>query len=67
MIQCTKENCQLRYIGESERALYERLSEHIGYIRTNKEATGEHFNTEGHTLGDMRPTIIEKVKSQDPL
>jgi hypothetical protein len=67
MIQCIKENCQLRYIGESERSLYDRLSEHIGYIRTNKEATGEHFNTEGHTLGDMRATIIEKVKSQDPL
>ena len=67
MIPCTTENCQLRYIGESECSLYDRLSEHIGYIRTNKEAPGKHFNKEGHTLRDIRATVIEKVKSQEPI
>ena len=54
MIQCIKEKCKLRYIEDSERSLYDRLSEHIGYRRTNKEATGEHFNKECHTLGINR-------------
>ena len=34
---------------------------------TNKEATGEHCNKEGHTLGGMTVTVIEKVRNQDPL
>ena len=69
LIQCTKERCNLKYIGESERELKDRISEHVGYIRTNKisEATGEHFNLKGHSLSHMKVTILEKVKSQDEL
>ena len=67
MIECIKENCKERYIGESERTLHDRISEHVRYLRTNKEATGEHFNKQGHTLGDIRTTIIEKVQNQDYL
>ena len=69
LIECQKENCRLRYLGESERSLKNRISEHIGYIKTNKisEATGEHFNLPGHTLSDLKVTIIEKVKIQDSL
>ena len=69
MIQCEKSNCKLRYIAESERKLQDRISEHIGYIRTKKlnKATGEHFNLPGHSLADMKATIIEKVKSPDTL
>ena len=69
LIQCIKENCNLRYIGESERELRDRISEHVGYIRTKKlsEATGEHFNLKGHTLSHMKVTILEKVTSRDEL
>ena len=46
--------------SERERSLYEILSEHIGYIRTNKETTVEHFKVQVHTLGDMRATVLKK-------
>ena len=64
-----KENYQLKYIGESEREMKDRISEHVGYIRTKKinEATGEHFNLPGHSLAHMKVTILEKVKSQEEL
>ena len=69
LIECQKENCKLKYTGESERPLRNRISEHIGYIRTNKisEATGEHFNLPGHKLSDMKVMIVEKVKKKDSL
>ena len=67
MIECNIENCKKRYIGESERMLKDRISEHVGYIRTKKTniATGEHFNMPGHSLGNMTVTILEKVESED--
>ena len=35
--------------GESERTLLERISKHIGYVRTKKlnQATGHHFSMPG--------------------
>ena len=56
-ISCTK--CRMQYIGESERSLQERFSEH--------RATGNHFNLPGHGASDMLVTILEKVHSLDPL
>ena len=54
LIQCEK--CKNRYIGESERSLKERISEHKGYIKNNHQdkATGAHFNQKGHTLEHMK-------------
>jgi hypothetical protein len=74
MLICEKENCKQktgytnRYIGETERTLKDRISEHIGYINTNKskEPAGQHFNLPGHTKSDMRVLILEKPKSFDP-
>ena len=43
-----------------------KQSEQIGYIRTNKEDTGEHFNKECHTLGNMTATEILKSKKSRP-
>ena len=65
MIECQK--CKKRYIGESERPLKERISEHKGYIRNNHtdKATGKHFNEKGHNLEDMMVCIIEKVKTSN--
>ena len=59
----------MQYIGESERSLQHRFSEHKGYA-TNKhltKATGAHFNLPGHSVSDMKVTILEKVHSMDPL
>ena len=64
-IQCKK--CCIQYIGESQRTLQDRISDHRGYItksQTNK-ATGEHFNLPGHKVSDMEVTILEKIFNED--
>ena len=67
MIQCNKENCKLQYVGESEREIRKRISEHLGYIRNNhlSKATGHHFNLPGHSESNLTVTVIEKVKKRD--
>ena len=61
--------CQQQYIGESERSLKERFSEHRGYVNNKylTKATGYHFNQAGHNISDMTVTIIEKVHNKDEL
>ena len=65
MIECNK--CNEKYIGETERQLKFRISEHKGYINNNiwSKATGAHFNLPGHSINNMSVTIIEKVKKAD--
>ena len=66
-ISCLK--CRMQYIGESERSLQERFSEHKAYV-VNKhltKATGAHYNTPGHSVSDMQVSILEKIYSTDPL
>ena len=58
-ISCQK--CGKQYIGETKRALYIRVREHLGYINKNIEATGQHFNLPGHSKSDLRVQIIEAV------
>ena len=67
LIECTL--CKKRYIGETERSLKERFSEHKQYIKgkSPKFATGEHFNMKGHSLSNVTITIIEKVKQADDI
>ena len=69
LIQCNKENClENKYIGETEKPMHERLSQHRGYVtRNTQDATGRHFNRPGHTLGNMNITILERVWSNDPI
>ena len=64
-ISCAK--CSIQYVGESERTLQDRFSEHKGYAINKKvnKATGQHFNMKGHKVSDMRVSIIEKIFSQD--
>ena len=31
-----------------------------------EKSTGEYFNKPGQTMADMKITILEKIKSQDP-
>ena len=60
-IFCEKENCKKVYIGETKRMLRFRLADHRGYIsRGDKEkATCDHFNLPGHSLADLRVTVLE--------
>ena len=67
MIQCQKDKCKEKYIGQTGRLLQFRISEHRSYINnhvTNK-ATGVHFNLPGHSLADMYFTVLEQVKYND--
>ena len=69
LIDCQKERCRQRYIGVTKRSFRKRVKEHIGYVKNEKisEATGEHFNLPGLSHTDMKFTIIEQVKSLDPI
>ena len=65
-IDCKK--CKNQYIGETDRSLQDRFSEHRGYV-TRKiltKSTGEHFNTPGHKMADMQVTILEQIYNTDP-
>ena len=55
LIECNKESCKERYIGQSFRPLKKRISEHKGYINSifPTQATGEHFNLSGHSMNSM--------------
>ena len=59
----------MQYIGESERSIQERFSEHKAYVanRQLSKATGAHFNLPGHSANEMKVSILEKVHSLDPL
>ena len=57
-----------KYVGETEKTLAVRFAQHRGYARNKKldKATGHHFNLPGHSMANMKVTILEKVKSNDP-
>ena len=61
LLGCKK--CKIQYVGETNRTLQSRFSEHLGYVRTKQKskATGEHFNSKGHQISDMEIQIIEKL------
>ena len=66
MIKCQK--CNNCYIGETERMLKERISEHKGYIRNNnaKEPVGAHFNSPNLELKhDIQLEFSFRQKSAD--
>ena len=69
LIECNIDTCKMRYIGESERKLRERLSDHRSYINNNmkNKATGHHFNLPGHSIDNITITVIEKVRKDDIL
>ena len=68
LIECKKDRCNMKYIGETKRILKFRLTEHRGYVNNDDDtATGQHFNLPGHSLSDLTVTILEKVRSNDDL
>ena len=66
LIECNKESCKQRYVGETKRHFRKRLAEHRSYIQNKhlEQATGAHFNLPGHSVANMKMTIIEQVKTQ---
>ena len=66
LLGCDK--CPQQYIGETERMLKDRFLEHKGYANTNNQtkATGLHFSQKGHSVNNMKITILEKVFNENP-
>ena len=68
VIYCISCNhCGEQYIGETHRPLKDRFGEHRGYVNRKevKKATGNHFNSSGHSISDMRIQIVEKMFTRD--
>ena len=69
MLECKKDNCKKRYIGETKRAIKHRLANHRGYIVNHHidKATRAHFYLPGQSLSDLRCTLIAQVKEKNDL
>ena len=69
LLECEKQYCKQRYIGVTHQEFRDRIYQHIGYVRNKQlqKATGEHFNLPGHQIHHMKFTMLEQVKSPDPL
>ena len=64
LIECDKERCKMKYIGETHKQMKDRFEEHKNYVKQKKfkYPTGEHFNLPGHSVNNMKIIIMEKVK-----
>ena len=69
MIECNLDKCHQKYIRETGRIFKFCLDEHRGYVNTKDESqpTGLHFNLPGHSLANMKTTVLEQVKKHDEL
>ena len=69
MIECEKDKCKDKYIGETKRTLRSRLADHRGYVNNKHtdKATGAHFNLPGHSVANMKISVIEQVKYKSDL
>ena len=65
MIGCLK--CVQQYISETNKTINQRFQQHKGYVNNKKldKATRAHFNLPGHSVSDMRITMVEKIYNQD--
>ena len=59
----------MNYVGETKRIMKFRFAEHRGYVNNGdvSQPTGQHFNSQGHSIADMYVLILEQVRSSDPL
>ena len=57
-----------QYVGATQKTLAQRFCQHRGYLRNSKldQLTGRHFDLPGHSMANMKVTIIEKIHSNDP-
>ena len=66
LLECQKDNCRLRYIGNTGQQLKLCLGDHRGYIlnQVTSRATGAHRNLTGHSLADLHVTILEQCRKK---
>ena len=66
LITCTK--CQKQYVGETERSIRDRATDHRSCIKNKKQTPiGVHFNEPGHSFLNMKITPIELIhNTSDP-
>ena len=70
--RCVKANCPdypaCEYIVMTSRTFKDRMGEHRDYVKRDvlTEPSGEHFNTRGHSVADLKGQVLEKVRSVDP-
>lgn len=61
LVACAR--CGKQYVGETSRALRDRLNDHLSNVRLRKQTpVGLHFNLPGHSLGDLQITGIERFQ-----
>ena len=62
-IECTR--CGKQYVGQTQRKLKSRLSEHLDPRHNPDQALKKHYlRTPKHTLGNMRFQILEYIGHQ---
>jgi len=61
LVTCRK--CLRQYVGETGRALKNRITDHLSAIRLKKDTPiGLHFNQQGHSISDFSVVPIEQLK-----
>ena len=63
---CRKCPAWTPYIGETGRRFCDRVAEHRAAIQSDSSYFGGHFSLPGHSVNDMVPLAIEKVRCSDP-
>ena len=58
MIECNKDSCKAKYIGETRRTFSEKIYDHINYIKQNKIKNQLVTATRIH----VKPDILAKLK-----
>jgi hypothetical protein len=62
----TCEICRIQYIGETNRTLAERLTDHRSNIKTNKKTPiAIHFNSNYHSINNVQAIAIEQIADGD--
>ena len=63
-LECDKDSCWKRYVGETEQMFKFRLADHRGYVsnKIESEPAGAHVNLPGHSLANMKVSILEQVR-----
>lgn len=63
LITCTK--CNMQYVGETERTLRDRTTDHRSRIKGKKKTPiGIHFNLPGHSFLNLKITPIELIRGE---
>jgi len=62
-ITCTC--CGLQYVGETKRSVHCRFSEHRYSIKKGHTILAKHFRKTGHTVENMRLTVLELVEENN--